>query len=430
MTHTKIKTKTSFAQFSIIVLTSFLLWLFFSEYIGKIYVKNPTEDSIEGTSSKQFDLSQFWEVYDIIGKQYLKGESVPTQDIVDGAIVGMVDALWDKHSNYLNSEETESFNNVLSWDFEWIGAVVEKVDFGVSIDRLIKWSPAKASWLRKWDIVTRADEHELAELGLYDAVDKIKWPAGTSVVLTVLRSWEKEVLEIKITRQKIKIPSIESELLEEDIGYISVNLFWDDTSSDFRSALSEFSETSGLIIDLRDNGGWYLQSAVEMLSEFIPNGEVLVSTSYKRSSSNQVYRSNYSWKKYDGKIVVLINENSASASEITAAALREYDKAILVGQQSYWKWSVQEPFFVNDGSMLKLTIAEWLTPKKNKIDGEGISPDIEIAFQDSDFPDPETGWEFYDRQLEEAKKILKLFQEKEFIGVTVSEYISSVEEQK
>ncbi len=429
MTPTNNKSNNSFSRIFIIVLTSFLLWVFFADYIGNINVKNQHNNTIENTSVKNLDLTRFWEVYNIIGKQYLDGESVKTDDVIGGAISWMVEALWDKHSDYLDPEETESFNNVLSGDFEWIGAVVEKVDFGVIIDRLIKWSPAKLSGLRKGDIVIKANDIDLAELSLYDAVDKIKGPAWTQVLLEVLRSWEKDVLDIKITRKKIKIPSVESEIID-NIWYIAVNQFGDNTSQDFKTALGDTKNTLGLIIDLRDNGGWYLQSAVEILSNFIENGETLVSTSYKQSFKNTTYPSINDGDTYNKKIVVIINENSASASEITAAALREYDKAIVVGKKSYGKWSVQEPFFLDNKSMLKLTIAEWLTPKRNKIDGEWITPDIEISLMDEDFPDPEIGRDFYDRQLEEAKNILKLFNQKDFIWVTVSEYKDNLEKSK
>jgi len=427
MTPTKKSNNISFKQLLVIVLTSFVLGALFSLQIAKVDVKNPVKNSISSFGKSELDLEQFWDAYEIIEEEYLSKQTIKNDDLVTWAIKWMVDALEDRHSQYFNLEETQNFNGALSWDFEWIGAVVEKLDFGVEIDRIIKWSPAKKSWLRKWDVIIKADEHELADMNLYDAVDKIKWPAGTKVLLTVLRPWVRDVLEIEVTRDKIKIPSVEVELFDNNIGYISVNIFGETTSEDFATELAGLQNSSGLIIDLRDNGGWYLLSAVEILSQFIPQWETLVSTDYKKSFSNRVYKSFGTDIEYSWKIVVLINENSASASEITAGALREYDKAILLWQKSYGKWSVQEPFIMNDGSMLKLTIAQWLTPKKNQIDGVGITPDIEIQFQDEDFPDLETGWEFYDRQLEEAKKVLELYQQKEFIWVTVEEYEKNLE---
>lgn len=422
MIQTKPSRFKSFQQTFVIVLTSFLLWLLFSFSMSHFDVKNSRDISIKTGNPESLDMSKFWEVYSMIREEYLQGEQVSQNDIVTWAIAGMVEALGDKHSSYFNPEQTQKFNNTLSGDFEWIGASVEKNDFGVVIDRLLKGSPAKTAGVRQWDVVIEANGHDLAELNLYNAVDKIKWPAWTSVVLKILRSWEKEVLEIEVIREKIKIPSVESELFENNIGYISVNMFGDDTSRDFQQALNELKDSSGLIIDLRDNGGGYLNSAVDILSSFIPYGEALVSTSYKKLFSNRVYQSHNDGTMYTGKIVVLMNENSASASEITAWALRDYNLALVVGTQSYGKWSVQEPFIMSDGSMLKLTIAEWLTPNKNKIDGVGIKPDITVEFEESDFPTLEAGGEFYDRQLEEAKKILDIFIEKQFIGITIDEY--------
>ena len=428
MNQTKKNHSMSFARLFSIVLTSFLLGVLVSFYLSSSNVKNSIKSPVSSFQNHQLDLGQFWEVYEIVWDEFLDKKVVSNDEIVTGAIKWMVDALWDKHSQYFDPSETNDFNKALSGDFEWIGAVVEKLDFGVEIDRIIKGSPAKKYGLRKSDVIIKADEYELADMSLYDAVDKIKWPAGTKVVLTILRPWKRDVLEIEVIREKIKIPSIESELFEDNIGYISINLFGDDTSWDFEEALDGMQDSSGLIIDLRDNGGWYLQSAVEILSRFVDQWEVLVSTDYKKAFSNTVYKSISYEPRYQWKIVVLINENSASASEITAAALREYDLAIVVWKKSYGKGSVQNPFMMPDGSMLKLTIAQWLTPNKTQIDGEGITPDIEIDFKDEDFPDLETGWEFYDRQLEEAKKILQLFKQKQFIGVTVEQYKNSIEE--
>jgi carboxyl-terminal processing protease len=195
-------------------------------------------------------------------------------------------------------------------------------------------------------------------------------------------------------------------------------MFWEQTAIEFTKALDEVTNSwvDGLIIDVRDNGGGYLQSAVQILSEFMPEKNVLVKTRYKDSFFDQSYFSVNDGEVYDKKIVILINENSASASEITAWALREYDKAILIGQKTYGKWSVQQPFDMPDGSLLKLTVAKWFTPEGINIDDEWIMPDIEVEYIDEDYEN------LYDRQLEEAKKLLKMFIEKETIGLAIEEY--------
>lgn len=372
-------------------------------------------------TSEKLDMTDFWEVYEKIEDEYFTSWSIEKEELVRGAIAWMVEALWDQHSEFMDPEVTKKFNEVLEWDFEWIWAVVEKVPLWVKIERILKWSPAKQFWVRSWDIVIKADEFELQDLDLYDAVDKIKWPAGTKVLLTILRVWEEELLEIELVRDKIHIPSVEREYFEEEeLDYISINMFWDATASEFREALDEVraSESKGLIIDVRDNGGWYLQSAVEILSEFIQQNEVLVTTKYKRSLFNDNYNSfgPQNGELFDKKIVVLMNWNSASASEITAWALREYNKAILVWEKTYGKWSVQKPFEMDDGSLLKLTVAKWFSPKWRNIEEEGVDPDIEVVFLDEDYDND------YDRQLEEAKKVLEQFIEQWTIWLAVEWY--------
>lgn len=323
----------------------------------------------------------------------------------------------------MSPDINKKFQEALSGDFEGIGAVVEKVPLGVQVERILKGSPAKDAGILAGDILMEANGESLEELDLYDAVDKIKGSAGTTVLLKVLRAGEADFLEISVIRQQIQIPSIESEVFEENIGYITINMYGETTSSEFKKALVELQDQSieELIIDVRDNGGGYLQSAVEILSEFIDNGEILVQTKYRDSLFNKSYYSANSGT-FDKKIVILVNGNSASASEITAGALREYNKAIIVGEKTYGKGSVQQPFEMKDGSLLKLTIANWYTPKGNSIEGNGITPDIEIEFQKEDFENK------YDRQLEEAKKIVKQFQEVGTLQLTVDQYNESLEE--
>ncbi|NVP17966.1 S41 family peptidase [Candidatus Gracilibacteria bacterium] len=366
--------------------------------------------------SNTLNLTKYWSVYDIIKREYFDNNTINNNDLLEKSIYGLVEGLGDRHSSYLNKEENQSFNESLSGDFEGIGAVVEVHPLGVNIDRIIKGSPAKNYDLRTGDILISANGEKLEGLNLFEAVEKIKGPAGSKVVLEILREGEESIIEKEVVREKIKIPSVDIEFLDGEIAYISLNMFGDDTSSEFRKALDSARDTKGLIIDLRDNGGGYLISAVEILSEFIDNGENIVVTKYKDEKNNQYYKSINSGEIYNGKIVVLINENSASASEITAGALKDYQKAIIVGKKSYGKGSVQEPFDLGDGSMLKLTVAKWFTPKGINIDDEGILPDIEIDFLEEDYINK------YDRQKEESKKILKLFIEKKALNLTIDTY--------
>ena len=393
-----------------------------------LYIAKSDDDSLLKTSGnsvfsssqnqKDLDLSSLWDTYNILKENYYHVEDIDADQLVQWMTKWLVDAVGDRHSEFMIPEEKEKFEQVLSGDFEWIWAVVEKVPIGVEIERIIKWSPAKKYWVRAWDIVLEANEHKLDELSLYDAVDKIKWPAGTTVLLKILRPWETEVLEITVIRDAIKIPSVEEEYFEQEkIFYIALNLFGEETSQEFKKILNAIPKSAeGLIIDLRDNGGGYLQSSVEILSEFLEKNTPLVETKYRDAKYNTSFYSNNNWDVFDKKIVVLVNENSASASEITAGTLREYNKAIIVWKKTYGKGSVQQPFDLRDGSLLKLTIANWYIPWGKTIDKEGIEPDIEIDFLDEDYDNK------YDRQKEEAKKILQKFIDLDALQLAVDKY--------
>lgn len=372
-------------------------------------------------SQEDLDLKDFWKVYNVIKKEYYSQDSIEKDKLVEGAIAGMVQALGDKHSEFMNAETTKKFNEVLDGDFEGIGAVVKKNPLGVKIDRLIKWSPAKKHGVRNNDIVIKANGKELQELDLYDAVDQIKWPAGTTVSLTILRPGEKDFREIQVVRDKITIPTVEEEYFkEENIGYIALNMYGTHSAEEFKKSLKNIKNQNvdGLIIDLRDNGGGYLEAAVEILSEFIEKDKVLVKTKYKDSFFDTGYYSTPSEDIFDKKIVVLVNENSASASEITAGAFKDYSRAIIVGKKTYGKGSVQQPFKMDDGSMLKLTVAEWYTPNGTNINEEGITPNVEIKISEDDYNNS------YDRQLEAAKKILTSYIQKDMIGLSIENFES------
>ena len=423
-----LKNKKILPYFFVIFLTSFLLGVIFSFQIGKNIVDDLLKSKtyvVTGESTYEendLDLTRVLEAYFYLKREYYDSDVIKKNDLVESAIKWMVDWLWDKHSEYMTKKETKNFHEALSWDFEWIGAVVEKVELWVMIERILKGSPAKNFGLLKGDILIEANGIELEDLDLYEAVDNIKGPAGTKVVLKYLRAWEIDPLETEVIRGKIKIPSVDSKILEDtDIWYIAVNMFWWDTEVEFKKALEDFKEKEGIIIDLRDNGWGYLQSAVVILSNFIKNGKNIVFTKYKNIFDNNVYKSVNNGDTYEWKIVVLINGNSASASEITAGALRYYNKAILVWEKSYWKWSVQQPFDLSSGWTLKLTIARWFTPKNKNIDKEWIEPDIEIRFLKEDYEND------YDRQLEEAKKVLNNFIKYGSLKLSVDEYNNSTE---
>lgn len=407
----------------IIFLTSFVLGYFSCFlFLNKENINLTKEKNswvFNNNNSSDLDLTYFWETYNYIKENYYSFDGIKKDVIVDGMIKWMVDSLWDKHSEFMTRKERKQFEETLSWDFEWIGAIVEKNELWVAVDMVLSGSPAKKAWILSWDIIVKAGEIELKDKDLYDAIWFIKWPAGSKVKLSIIRQGENDFIEKEVVREKITIPSVDSKYLEkEKMGYIIINIFWDNTYEEFKKALQELESKNieGLILDLRDNGWGYLQSAVEILSLLVEDKEVLVKTKYRDSFLNKNYYSINDGKIFDKKIVVLVNGNSASASEITAWALKDYGKAIIVGEKTYWKWSVQEPFDVLNGGLLKITIAKWYTPQWISIEEAGITPDIEIKFQKEDYEKK------YDRQLEEAKKILKSFEEKKLFQITIDEY--------
>ena len=414
----------NFALFFIVFLTSFTLWYFTSFYNKvELSLQEKNKTLVETINNKiiesKIQLDSFYKVYDIVEKNYYSSDELKQKDLEYWIITWFINSLWDKFSEFMIPEDNKQFQDALNWNFEWIWAVIEKNELWVIVDRVIKWSPAINNWIIKWDIIIEANANKLQDLTVSEAVNHIKWPAWTKVSLKIIRAWESDFITKEIIRDKIKIPSVDTlDMKDEEIWYISLNIFGETTSIEFNELLNTFNndKVKWVILDLRDNWWGYLQSAVEILSNFIEKWKLLVTTKYKDSVLNNYYYSENFWKIFGKKVVILINWNSASASEITAGALKDYNKAILVWEKSYWKWSVQEPFNLPDGSMLKLTIAKWYTPKDYSIDQNGIEPDIKISFKKEDYENK------YDRQLEEAKKILKSFIKLDNIALTIEEY--------
>lgn len=347
------------------------------------------------------DLGLFNEAYRIIRENYYGFDSVSRNDLVSGMIKGTVDSLGDRHSNYFDIDETKKFNETLSGDFEGIGAVVDKSEFGVSVKQILAGSPAKEAGVLTGDIISKAGGNKLEGLDLTSAIDKIRGPAGTVVELEILRVGESAPIIKKVTRRKITVPSVDAKMIEgTKIAHITLAMFGEKTSFEFLKSYTELKKegAKALILDLRDNGGGLLETAVNVLSNFVPRDKLLVTTKEKNPFLNHSYFS-YGPGDVDVPVVVLVNENSASASEITAGALKDYERAVIVGTKTYGKGSVQQPFALSDGSELKITVAKWYTPLDHGIDKVGIEPDIPVAFEKDDFDNR------YDRQLEEAKKI-------------------------
>ena len=409
----------SFIRDRLIFLTFFITIAFgfgfvFGMQVDQAHVRNspvPTLSSlVSGTGGQQsapLDLSLVWEVFDNIRQYYYGYNDISSNEMVRGMARGLVDSLKDKHSEYFDPVEKQDFNNTLSGDFQGIGAVVTKVKEGVSIETIIPKSPAEQVGLLMGDTIVRVDSKDISDLTVNQAVEKIRGPAGTKVTLDIVRkdkNGDYSGLEKTVVRQHVDVPSIDSKMLDNGVAMISLSIFGEHTADDFMKALDDLmiKKPTGLIIDLRGNTGGYLDAAVDILGHFIDKGKPVVTVKERNTADNKTYTSKGT-DVYHIPVVVLVNGNSASASEITAGALHDDRIAIIVGENTYGKGSVQQVFDLGENGQMKITIARWYTPNDTNIDKVGIAPDVVVPFRDKDIAN------HYDRQLEEAKKVLAEF---------------------
>jgi carboxyl-terminal processing protease len=342
----------------------------------------------------------FWEAWNIVHEDYVD-QPVDNELLMQGAIRGMMDSLGDEHSSYMDPKTFEDANAGLAGEYEGIGAWVDTTADYLTIISPIPGSPAEKTGLQPGDKIVAIDGNDMTGIDAELVRQRVLGPAGTQVVLTIAREGEPDTLEFTITRDKIVVKSASGEMLENDIGYVQITTFGDKTTPELRAALKELmaQNPKGLVIDLRNNGGGYLQTAVEVASEFINNGVVL----YEQYGDGRrtTYQALKNGQATEIPLVVLINEGTASASEIVAGAIQDYGRGKLVGVTSYGKGSVQNwvPLSNNEGAV-RVTIAKWLTPDERTINGEGLQPDVVVELTD------EQRQSGTDAQLDKAVEVL------------------------
>jgi carboxyl-terminal processing protease len=320
----------------------------------------------------------FWEAWNIVHEDYVD-QPVDDTALMQGAIRGMMDALGDEHSSYMDPTTYESANAGLAGEYEGIGAWVDTTADYLTIISPIPGSPAEAVGLEAGDKIIAIDGDDMTGIDAELARQRVLGPAGSMVVLTVAREGEPEALEFTITREKIVVKSASGEMLENDIGYVQIITFGDKTTPELRATLEDLmaQNPKGLVIDLRNNGGGYLQTSVEVASEFIGEGVIL----YEQYGDGEriTYQALKNGQATEIPLVVLVNEGTASASEIVAGAIQDLGRGKLVGVTSYGKGSVQNwvPLTNNQGAV-RVTIAKWLTPNERTIHGEGLQPDVVV----------------------------------------------------
>lgn len=350
-----------------------------------------------------FDFTQFYEIYDLLESEYLYTESLDPEKLTYGAVKGMVNALEDNYTKFLDPDETQSFLTSLDGELEGIGVEIEQQGEIIVVVTPLKGTPADKAGVRPEDIIISVDGEDILGQDIYDVIKKIKGPRGTDVEIGLYRKKTDEKFEVIITRDKINIDSVKYTEKEGGIAYFNVFQFNPNTIKEFDAYVQEMvnKETKGIIVDLRFNGGGYLHTAVQLLSYFVPNNTNVVSIVYKDDSKNE-YKYTKKNPILEGiPLVVLINKGSASASEIFAGAIQDLKLGVVIGETSFGKGTVQEVIELYDGSSIRYTVAKWLTPHGRDIAKKGIDPDTEVVFEIDEEDEKK------DNQLEAALKVLK-----------------------
>lgn len=304
-----------------------------------------------------------------------------TAKLEDGLKEGMVKAAGDPYTEYLSAEKSKEFDDQLSGSFEGIGAELNKEEDRIVIVSPIAGFPAEKAGLKPGDTLSKINGETAFDLSITDAVKKIRGPKGTSVKLDVIR--DGKPLTFDITRDQINTPSVKWEVKDGNIGVITISRFGEDTADLTRQAAEEFKSKNvkGVVLDMRGNPGGLLEASVRVSSLWLPNGKTILQEK-RNDKVVKTYNASGNATLLGIPTVVLIDEGSASASEITAGALKDNNVASIIGEKSYGKGSVQELRHLSSGGVLKVTIARWYTPNNRNIDKEGIEPDQTVKFTD------------------------------------------------
>lgn len=324
------------------------------------------------------EFSQLYDAYDELKEKYYT--EIDDEKIVHGAINGMFEALDDPYSDYMEKEEAEQFNSDLSSSFQGIGAEIQERNGNIVVVSPIKNSPAEKAGLLPEDIIVSVDGKSLQGMSATEAVLLIRGKKGTPVTLTIKRGDSEELIEMTIIRDDIPIETVYGEMGDDKIAHIQITSFSENTAEELKEILEQYEKDGmkSIILDVRQNPGGYLNAAIDISNLFVEKGKPIVQLQGRKGEPEIVLAEN--GKKYKLPIVVLIDNGSASASEILAGALKESAGATIVGLTSFGKGTVQTVTQLPDGSNLKFTTGKWLTPNGNWIHEKGIKPDVEIPY--------------------------------------------------
>ena len=369
--------------------------------VGVSYQKKKAEGSI-ATPATEVNFGLFWDAWNVVQDKYVDKSKLNTQTMVYGAIDGMVNSLGDPYTVFFSPKDSAAFADEIKGAFGGVGIEIGLKDQVLTVIAPIKDSPAERAGMLAGDKILKIDDKSTNGLGVSEAVALIRGPRGTTVTLTISQEGQKEEKVIKLVRATIKIPAVTWKLQDNSIAVLQIFTFNQNADSEFKKAAEEISKSKAdrIILDLRNNPGGLLDSAVNIAGFFQENQKLVVTERYGDGKEDPFYSSgNPILKKYP--LVILLNKGSASASEILAGALHDNRHVLIVGETSFGKGSVQEINGLTGGSSLKVTIAKWYTPSGLSIDQNGIKPDIEVKLTDEDIKAKK------DPQLDRAIQIIR-----------------------
>lgn len=345
----------------------------------------------------------FWDSWTVIHEYYVD-QPVDDEMLMRGAIEGMMNSLGDPHTLYLAPEDYSDMVADLRGDYEGIGALVNLEGEYLTISEPFPGSPAEAAGLLPGDMVVGVDGEDMTGIEPELVRRRVLGPKGSTVILTIRREGVEEPFDVSITRARIVVPSVEAKMLDDEIAYVKLRQFALNTGNDLHVELEKLmaENPKGLILDLRGNPGGYVSTCVQVASEFLSEGKIVL---YEQDSDGN--RKEHPALKgglaLDIPLVVLVNGQSASASEVLSGALRDYQRATLVGEQTFGKGTVQTSVVLENGEQgaIKITIARWLTPNGFSIEAEGLTPDVVVERTEEDFMNNR------DPQLDKAIELLK-----------------------
>jgi len=372
------------------------------------YSQRPAIEKVTSLFNKEtpkpaeIDFSPFWVSWNTIKSKYATSDGFDDQKMVWGAIQGLVKSLGDPYSVFFPPQESKQFKEEMQGGFEGVGMEIAVKNNVLTVVAPLKGTPAFRAGIKSGDKILKIDGKDTTDMSAEQASQLIRGKAGTAVKLTILSKDQEKPREISIIRETIQIPTLDTETKQNGIFIIKLYNFSANSSNLFRNALRDFvySGDSKLILDLRGNPGGYLESAVDMASWFLPVGKIVAREKFSANEETLFRSKGYDVFNNNLKMVILVNEGSASASEILAGALQEYGIAKLIGSKTFGKGSVQELIQITPDTSLKLTIARWLTPNGKSISEQGLEPDIKVEMKKEDIDVNR------DSQIEKAIEIL------------------------